>query len=218
RIENFVGQYQDNSTLVNSSQPAISFTRQVDNKYVFSDSDYTERYINGQIAQLPKIIGTTARKASPLVPYPINNVSAGPSEALVVSRTLTYYGTKPTWQHIVDRYEWAGNFSNIAPLWWLGAYHYSDLYMFFGTYLIAPGEITDLEVKTSEKMQDCFLDFITDPSSLSSKGWPEYLATNSTTGGTLIQFGADEQVEQLVDGNSVEGACHIAGDVYNTSP
>ena len=28
RIENFVGQYQDNSTLVNTSQPAISFTRQ----------------------------------------------------------------------------------------------------------------------------------------------------------------------------------------------
>ena len=28
RIENFVGQYQDYSTLVNSSQPAISFTRQ----------------------------------------------------------------------------------------------------------------------------------------------------------------------------------------------
>jgi carboxylesterase type B len=28
RIENFVGQYQDNSTLVNSSQPAIAFTRQ----------------------------------------------------------------------------------------------------------------------------------------------------------------------------------------------
>jgi hypothetical protein len=27
RIENFVGQYQDNSTLVDSSQPAIAFTR-----------------------------------------------------------------------------------------------------------------------------------------------------------------------------------------------
>lgn len=28
RIENFVGNYQDNSTLVNTSQPAISFTRE----------------------------------------------------------------------------------------------------------------------------------------------------------------------------------------------
>jgi len=28
RIENFIGQYQDNSTLVNASQPAITFTRQ----------------------------------------------------------------------------------------------------------------------------------------------------------------------------------------------
>lgn len=28
RIENFIGQYQDNSSLVNTSQPAIAFTRQ----------------------------------------------------------------------------------------------------------------------------------------------------------------------------------------------
>lgn len=28
RIENFIGQYQDNSTLLNTSQPSISFTRQ----------------------------------------------------------------------------------------------------------------------------------------------------------------------------------------------
>ncbi|KAJ3751317.1 Alpha/Beta hydrolase protein [Lentinula detonsa] len=225
RMENFIGQYQDNSTLVNTSQPAISFTRQVDNKYVFSDDDYKERYLNGQIAQLPKIIGTTAREASALVPYPINNVSAGPSEDLVVSRTLSTvcaaYNTSILRNEAnlsTYRYEWAGNFSNIAPIWWLGAYHYSDLYMFFGTYLIAPGEISDLEVQTSEKMQDYLQDFITDPSSLQSKGWPAYMADNGTTGGTLAQFGADGQVVQFVDGNSVEGACHIAGDVYNTSP
>jgi hypothetical protein len=27
RIENFIGQYQDNGTLVNTSQPAIDFSR-----------------------------------------------------------------------------------------------------------------------------------------------------------------------------------------------
>lgn len=37
RIENFVGQYQDNSTLLNTSQPSISFTRQGKNdKHVSS--------------------------------------------------------------------------------------------------------------------------------------------------------------------------------------
>lgn len=33
RMENFVGQYQDNSTLVNTSQPAITFTRQRKSHY-----------------------------------------------------------------------------------------------------------------------------------------------------------------------------------------
>jgi hypothetical protein len=89
--------------------------------------------------------------------------------------------------------------------------------MLFGTYLIAPGEITDLEIQTSEKMQDYFLGFVMDPSSLPGNGWSEY-RTSQTDGGTLTQFGADGQVVQFVDRNSVEGACHITGDVYNTTP
>ncbi|KAE9362952.1 carboxylesterase [Stipitochalara longipes BDJ] len=222
RIENFVGQYQDNSTLVKTSQPAIAFTRQIDNKYVFSN--YTGRYLNGQIAQLPKIIGTTAREASALVPYPVHNASVGPSEQLIVAQTLATvcaaYNTSILRNEVnlpTYRYEWAGNFTNIAPVSWLGAYHYSDLYMLFGSYGIAPGVITDLEVQTSEKMQDFFLDFVTDPNSLPGNGWPEYMV-DQTGGGKLAQFGADGQVVQFVDGDAVEGACHIPGVAYNTTP
>ncbi|KAE9397511.1 alpha/beta-hydrolase [Gymnopus androsaceus JB14] len=223
RIENFIGQYQDNSTLVNTSQPAIAFTRQADNKYVFTN--YTERYLNGQIAKLPKILGTTAREASALDTYPINDVAAGPNETLVVINTLATvcdaYNTSVLREELgltTYRYEWAGNFSNIAPVTWLGAYHYSDLYMFFGSYVIAPGEITDLEVQTSVTMQNYLLDFIKDPTSLPANGWPAYQVDNATTSGTLAQFGADGQVVQFVDGNTVEGACHILGDTYNTTP
>jgi carboxylesterase type B len=115
------------------------------------------------------------------------------------------------------RYEWAGNFTNIAPVDWLGAYHYSDLYMLFGSYGIAPGAIPNLEVQTSEKMQDYFLDFVTDPNSLPQNGWPEYVVSNAD-GGKLAQFGADGKVVQFVGGDSVEGACHIPGLVYNTTP
>lgn len=197
-------------------------TSAVDEKFVFSN--YPERYQRGQIAQVPKIVGTTAREGSPLVPYPINNVSAGPSEDLVVSRTLGFvcpaYDTSvlrdeaelPTY-----RYEWAGNFTNISPVPWLGAYHYSDLYMFFGTYLIAPGPIPEFEVETSEKMQDLLYDFARDPESLPSKGWPEYQATKDN-GGTLARFGANDEVVQLVSGNLVEGACHLPGYTYDTTP
>ncbi|KAM0720890.1 hypothetical protein Q7P37_003175 [Cladosporium fusiforme] len=222
RIENFIGQYQDNSTLLNTSQPSISFTRQVDNKFVFSD--YEARYKNGQIAKIPKMLGTTSREASPLVPYPINNYTAGPSEERVVAQTLNTVCAAHNTSVLRNdanlatyRYEWAGNFSNIAPVPWLGAYHYSDLYMFFGTYLIAPGKISDLEVKTSERMQDLLLAFATDPASLPEKGWPPYL-TEDADGGKLARFGADGQVLQTVKGNQVEGACHLPGYVYDTSP
>ena len=83
------------------------------------------------------MLGTTSREASPLVPYPINNLADGPNEDLVVSRTLNTVCAAHNTSVFRDnaglltyRYEWAGNFSNIAPVPWLGAYHYSDLYMF----------------------------------------------------------------------------------------
>ncbi|KIK65793.1 hypothetical protein GYMLUDRAFT_239498 [Collybiopsis luxurians FD-317 M1] len=222
RIENFVGQYQDNSTLLNTSQPSISFERSVDNKYVFAN--YTQRYLERKFAQIPSIFGTTSREGSALVSYPIDNVSAGPSEQLIISATKTWacpaYNSTVLRNEIgltTFRYQWAGNFSNTAPLTWLGAYHYSDLYMIFGSYLIAPGEISAFEVQTSGKMQDMLLDFITDPSSLPSNGWPEY-KIDETGGGKVARFGADNQVVQFVDGDEVDGACHIPGVVYNTSP
>jgi hypothetical protein len=194
----------------------------VDNRFVFSD--YPTRYQNGDIAKIPKILGTTSREASPLVQYPINNITDGPSEDLVVSRTLAAVCSVHNTSVFRDdadlatyRYEWAGNFSNIAPVSWLGAYHYSDLYMFFGTYLIAPGEISELEVESSEVMQDLLFDFANDPTSLPSKGWPEY-QTDAEGGGHLARFGADGQAFQVVGGDVVEGACHIDGAVYDTSP
>lgn len=147
----------------------------MDNRFVFSD--YPTRYQNGAIASIPKMLGTTSREASPLVPYPIANITAGPSEALVLSRTLNTVCAAYTTSVLRDsaslatyRYEWAGNFSNIAPVPWLGAYHYSDLYMFFGTYLIAPGEIPEEEVEASEAMQDFLFEFVRDPGSLPEKG------------------------------------------------
>lgn len=101
---------------------------------------------------------------------------------------------------------------------WLGAYHYSDLYMFFGTYLIAPGSIPQLEVDTSQAMQDYLYDFVADPYSLPEKGWPEYHPTQGQ-GGTLAMFGADGKVVQWIDGDKVEGVCHnVSGATYTTTP
>lgn len=190
--------------------------------YIFSN--YTDRYVNLQIAQIPKIIGTTAREAPPLLPYPTNNLTAGPNPDLIYDRSLATvclaHNTSvarsaaglQTW-----RYDWAGNFTNISPLPWLGAYHYSDLYMLFGTYLIAPGEITPLEVESSEIMQDMFVRFVQDPGSLTAAGWPQY-DTAARDGGVVARFGADREAVQYVTGDSFEGACYIPGQTYDTTP
>jgi carboxylesterase type B len=117
---------------LNSDQRSSTNVLIVDNRFVFSD--YAARYQNGKIAKIPKMLGTTSREASPLVPYPVNNITDGPSEDLIVSRTLAAVCAVHNTSVFRDnadlatyRYEWAGNFSNVAPVSWLGAYHYSDL-------------------------------------------------------------------------------------------
>ncbi|KAK8069734.1 hypothetical protein PG994_006350 [Apiospora phragmitis] len=222
RISNFVGQYQDNSTLVDPSQPPITFSSQPDEKWVFAN--YTQRYLDGQVARIPAIIGTTAREGSALAYVPMASYTEGPSEATVVQGTLRFVCPGHASSVARDglglathRYHWAGDFANLGPVPWLGAYHYSDLYMVFGSYGIAPGEVPPLEVATSEAMQDYFLDFVTDPGSLAGKGWPQYHA-GAEGGGTLAQFGAHGKAVELVTGDSVEGACHIPGVEYNTRP
>jgi hypothetical protein len=196
-----------------------------DNNFVFNNSQYIAKYQSGDVAKIPKIIGTTAREASALVAYPLHNYTAGPSMQEVVAATLSTFCASYNTSVLREaaglqtyRYQWAGNFSNIdGGVLWLGAYHYSDLYMFFGSYPIAPGPIPNLEVQTSLEMQYSLYDFIADPGSLPAKGWPLYNASSST-GGTLARFGADGKVLQLVDGNDVEGACHLSGYTYDTTP
>lgn len=88
RISNFVGQYQDNSTLINPSQPPLSFRSQPDEKWVFAN--YTQRYLDGQVAGIPSIIGTTAREGSALAYVPLADYAAGPSEEAVVKGTVRF--------------------------------------------------------------------------------------------------------------------------------
>ncbi|KAK7991787.1 hypothetical protein PG996_013200 [Apiospora saccharicola] len=92
RTGTFVGDYNDtypdvrHSTLVDPSQPPLSFQSQPDEKWVFSN--YTQRYLDGKVAQIPSIIGTTAREGSALAYVPLSNYTEGPSEETVVKGTV----------------------------------------------------------------------------------------------------------------------------------
>lgn len=104
------------------------------------------------------------------------------------------------------RYEWAGNFSNISPVPYLGAFHWSDLLMIFGTYMTDKGKISDLEVATSETMQDFILAFLKDSSTVSSTvGWPAFDATTQH-GGLILEFGNQTTVKNIT-GDFLEAGC-----------
>ena len=100
-----------------------------------------------------------------------------------------------------------GNFSNISPVDWLGAFHWTDLLMIFGTYEDdAGGDIPTLEVETSETMQDYLLAFIKDPSTLSSTvGWTAFNASEAN-GGVILEFGNITTV-QTITGDYLDGGC-----------
>ncbi|KAK5093742.1 hypothetical protein LTS08_008842 [Lithohypha guttulata] len=220
RILNFIGQYNDNN---NGSLPTLSFGPIADEEIIFSN--YTSRYSQGLFSYLPAIIGTTANEAAGY-PYPINNRTAGPYQPFSDATTAALFlcpshdtselrekaGAK------TFRYQYAGNFTNISPRPWLGAYHDTDLPMLFGTYAdfrsnLMTKEELQKEKAVSETMQDFVLAFMQDPKGgLEGKGWPEYGQ------GQMIRFGgSDGRVSGVVDVGDVDGVCYGEGP-YDSSP
>lgn len=70
---------------------------------------------------------------------------------------------------------YAGNFSNISPRPWMGAYHGSEQPMQFGTHGNYRGASTSYQIAVSEAMQDSYRAFIDDPlSGLKGQNWPAF--------------------------------------------
>lgn len=206
-IENFVGRYGDNGT-----SPSLLFGPVADGKVVFSN--YTDRYIRRAYANLPMIYSSTAMEGEALVPYPKNPAVTGPNTTAAIALTDAAFlcpaaltsqlrsqvnSTTPTY-----RYLFSGNFSNVSPRFWMGAYHASDLAFLFGTHqdLQSPGTgegSTPREFRVSEAMQDLVLSFA------SSKGYVDQWKTYQE--GYIIDFGNDTMISADISVQSVDGVC-----------
>ncbi len=224
QIVNFVGQYADAGT-----QPAMSFIEKADGRIVFAN--YTAQSEAGKIARVPAIISTTANEMSSIVPWPLDNLTAGPYQPYVTSLDLAY-AVCPTYNSTVYRnrlgadvpvfrFQHAGTFPNLNRYKWLGAYHASDLPMIFGTYHLLDGvaNTTSFEVQVSRSMQDHVLAFAKDPyhGPQQTMGWNPMVALSDPYGGDVIRFGADGKVSQHVNGVEIDGVCQGIGD-YNPFP
>ncbi|KAK5686813.1 hypothetical protein LTR17_026821 [Elasticomyces elasticus] len=192
-IEDFVAEYAENATL-----PGLSFIPVIDEDLVFSN--YTERVLAGEQANIPAIIGTNTQDGVPFVPY----APDGPANQTMVLQALdTFFFCTSTesisrrqeTNRLTYRYLYAGNFSNIAPKPWMGAYHSAELPLIMGTHPNFRGNSTALEYETSSAMQDAYTAFASDPAKgLQRLGWLPYTHLGASQ---VREFGNDVAVQNV---------------------
>ena len=201
-ITQYLKQYADSGT-----SPSLSFVPVVDNRTVFAN--YTARALAGKFSGKPAIVGNTNKEGTAFVPY---NQTYGPNTTLADAATASIFhcpAVKTTRDRYAAnattfRYLYAGNFSNISPQPWEGAYHSSDLPLYFGTYGIARGNGTAFERAVSEKVQDYYLAFAKDPvHGLPEMGWEAYKPN-----GEAVLIAYDGKVVQGIEQSTLEKPCN----------
>ena len=123
---NFMGQYQDNSTLNNPTQPRISFNPVPDEKVVFRN--ITERYLNGKVTKAPMIYSSAANEGGSLSPFPADDPQRGVNQTVADATTIRVIcgaANSTILRNSIGlptyRYQYAGNWTNQDPLPWMGA-------------------------------------------------------------------------------------------------
>ncbi|KAI2779913.1 alpha/beta-hydrolase [Daldinia loculata] len=216
-ITNFIGHYGDEKKM-----PSLFFRPTVDNKIIFQN--YIERAEKGLISKVPALISDTSNEQSSLIAYPIDNLTQGPNKTEVDKGTLNDFicpafnssNVREFNNLTTYRYQYAGNYSNLTPFSWMGAYHGADLHMIFGSYNLTGGA-TDFQKQVAETMQDYILAFLADPKDrLKSLTW---LPGSSRSGvdGPMVRFGAGDIVVQSINASDVDVACLGRGH-YNSHP
>lgn len=171
----------------------------------------------------PLIIGSNTNEGAGFVSFTPN----GPGQAALDKATKIIScpvaaevknrnaGDLPTY-----RYQYAGNFSNVSPLPWFGAYHSSELPLLFGTHSEYGGVSTNFEWNVSYAMEALWLSFAEDPSrgpvrlvigdgvagnptNTSLFAWPQFQQGSSN----MLLFAQQNKVMQLVSSKSIDDGC-----------
>ncbi|KAK4247518.1 Alpha/Beta hydrolase protein [Corynascus novoguineensis] len=211
QIEDFLRAHGD----VGRTPPAF-FSAVIDEHTVFAD--YASLARAGRIARLPALIGSNAQEGITFIPYDPN----GGDLALADQMTMTFFFC-PTYQAArariaahggdvpVYRYLYAGNFSNVSPKGWMGAYHGAEEPMVFETHSLVRGESTALQRKTAHAMQDAWVSFVaTAGRRMTVEGWGAKGEEGLVDGGRVVEFGNGVPA-RLVDTSELEKQCREMG-------
>ncbi|PYH48725.1 carboxylesterase [Aspergillus saccharolyticus JOP 1030-1] len=202
--------------------PSISFKPSVDNVTVFAN--WTQRALEGKVAKIPMLIGSNTNEGAGFVSF----TPDGPGAATLLNLTESIIAC-PVAEEVKNRnlvglptyrYQYAGNFSNISPLPWFGAYHSSELPLLFGTHSQYGGSpSTQFEWEVSYAMEALWLSFAEAPSRgpvrLAIEGvtgnpnnasvfeWPEFEQREDN----MVLFAEDGVLMQLVSADRIDDYC-----------
>ncbi|KAK8056506.1 hypothetical protein PG993_001733 [Apiospora rasikravindrae] len=205
KLENFVATYEDSG-----DSPSITFAPMVDEKLVFAN--YTERAARGALSTLPALITHNAQEGLFIAPYSVD----GPDPAIAEGLSKTFFWC-PTFKttkerlaagRITHRAFYNGNFSNISPRPWFGAWHGSDLPLAFGTHADFRGNSTALEYETSHAIQDAYVAFAKDPvQGLDEMGWAAYAGAR----GVVRAYAENNTAVGYRSLDTIESECEAMG-------
>jgi acetylcholinesterase len=182
----------------------FTFLPVADEKVVFSN--YSERYEMGAISAVPAMIGTNQHELNALSGL---KPGAAYSTALDLFTNATFLCSAAKTSQLRQaaslttfRYRYDGNFSNISPENFTGAYHGAELPLIFGTAGDFHGASTAYEESVSMKLQDLWLAFAADPQfGLKYVGWSTYEEEKA------VLIGGVSAVFELVDVTLLDGIC-----------
>ncbi|KAF1974712.1 carboxylesterase [Bimuria novae-zelandiae CBS 107.79] len=181
--------------------PPLAFGASADEKIV--PSNLTKWIFEGKFTRMPAIIGIDQNEGVGFVTYNADGPSAEDQsladfwfQALFLCPSFKTSQLRAAAGVPTYRYMYAGNFSNISPRPWMGAYHGSELPMQFGTHGDYRGASTPHQIAVSEALQDAYRAFIYDPHfGLQKYDWPAYtndrdvvrwFASNGTVAGNVV--------------------------------
>lgn len=167
------------------------------------------------------IIGSNTNEGAGFVPFtptgPGQNVLNATTQSVIACPVAREIHTRITSNLPTYRYQYAGNFSNISPIPWIGASHSSELPLVFGTHDEYRGASTEFEYSVSEAMEALWLSFAQDPSAVRGPRWlrpgmsgglEEFQWPLFQTGvDSMVLFAEDGLVLQLVSGERIDATC-----------
>ncbi|KAJ7633583.1 Alpha/Beta hydrolase protein [Mycena polygramma] len=199
--------WQDIEALLASNVSIPLFQPIPDERIVFSD--YQARYAEAALAHVPAIIGTNAHELNAVTPH----VPGVPFNATFVDdlANTTFLCTaaatarsRQAHGRTTFRYRYDGNFSNISPPEFPGAYHAAELPLLFGTAGKFHGASTAYEDLVGEKLQDLWLAFARDPEhGLESVGWYSFAA------GGAVLLGEVDTALKVISVEELDGVCAV---------